>query len=496
MNKIMKSQSSLRVSILVGPIAALLALTAPATFADTISTSVDLRLLSVDPDVNDPGYLSLYNDGGGNVQRTFLNFNLSSYSGKSVTTDGTLTLVALNFGDFLTGASLGTANSAWTQAGITWNNQPGLTAIASATNPSGNFANASNVTWTIPWYMVEKLATTGSGYNNGLGITSGVGSTLHFQSTGGGGTPSLTFSAATAASSTWSGGNGNWTDTANWAGSTVAEGIDQAATINGGTAVNITMDANRSVGALSFSGADHTISSGSGKLALNVTSGAPTVTVEAGRIATIGATVVGIDGLTKAGNGTLTLASANTYTGATTVNGGTLKVSYNAGGNGGVGTLGVGSSITVNSGATLLGSAFNALGYQTTHSGDLLTINKGGALTVDAGIVLSMPYALNVVGGTIASVDGGDPSFGTIYYGSTMGTFTSHGDGTAATISAQNFNLQGAQFNVVQGGGAVDLNVTGNLIGGGGLVKNGNGVMTLSPARTPTPARLRSTAAR
>ena len=249
--------------ILAGSIAAVITLTAPSASADTLNATVDLRVLSGNSG-NDTTALSLYNDGG-NVQRTFLNFDLSSYSGNSITSDATLTLVAGIYGNSLTGVSLGTANSAWTQAEINWFNQPSLTAIPGATNPSGTFGSG-NVTWTIPWYMLEKMATAGSGYNNGLGITSGVGSTQHFQSTASGGpAPTLTFSAVTAASSTLTGTTGNWTNTANWAGSTVTEGINQTATINGGTAVNVTLDANRSVGSLSFSGADHTISSGAGQ---------------------------------------------------------------------------------------------------------------------------------------------------------------------------------------------------------------------------------------
>ena len=255
----------------------------------------------------------------------FLIFNLSSYGGKSVTSDATMTLTAGIYGNILTGVSLGTANSAWTQAGITWNNQPGLTPIAGATNPSGTFGSGP-VTWTIPWYMVEKLATTGSGYNNGLGITSGVGSDQHFLSTASGGAPTLTFSSTIAANGTWTGGNGNWTDSADWAGTTVAKGINQTATFNGGTAVDVAMDANFSVGSLSFSGANHTISSGSGMLALNVTTGSPTITVETGRAAAIGATLVGIDGLTKIGPGTLTLTGANTYGGSTMISGGILQI--------------------------------------------------------------------------------------------------------------------------------------------------------------------------
>jgi autotransporter-associated beta strand protein len=197
----------------------------------------------------------------------------------------------------------------------------------------------------------------------------------------------------------------------------------------------------------------------------------------------IGSLLSGSGSLVKSGTGSLNLSAANSYTGTTTINGGTLKVTFPGGNNGGVGTFGVGSSITVNSGGTLLGSGVNVLGHSSTHAGDLLTVNVGGVLLVDAGSVLSMPYALNIVGGTIASVDAGDPSLGNIYYASTQGTFTSSGDGTPATISVQKFNLIGAQFNVVRGSGAVDLNVTGNLFNNV-LTKNGNGIMTLTGSNT------------
>jgi len=369
----MKSQSN---PFLRRSLAALLTLAAPPAFADTVSSSADVRVISFDPNGNDPGALSLYNESSGtNTQRTFLNFNLSSYSGNSITTDATMTLTAGIFGNFLTGVSLGTANSAWTQAGITWSNQPGLTPIAGATNPNGTFGSGP-VTWTIPWYMVEKMATTGSGYNHGLGITSGVGSTQHFQSTGSGGpAPTLSFSAAAGASGTWTGGDGNWTDPANWAGGTVAEGIGQAATIDGGTAVNITMDANRSVGSLSFSGGDHTLSSG--KLALNGTSGSPTISVEAARTATIGATVVGIDGLTKSGDGHLTLTGANTYTGNTTISAGTLQI-----GNGGsTGSL---ASGTVLNNANLVYSRDASSTVSLLSGGN---ISGSGTLSATAGVI-------------------------------------------------------------------------------------------------------------
>ena len=500
MNSTMKNKSTLRTTalhrlsktarVLASCIVAQLALAAPAAFADTISSSVALRIGSII--APDTGTLSLYNDGGGNVQRTFLNFNLGSYSGNSVTSDATMTLVAGIFGNFLTGVSLGTANSVWTQAGITWNNQPSITAIADATNPSGTFGSG-NVTWTIPWYMLEKMATAGSGYNNGLGITSGAGSSQHFESNtsnGGQFPPTLTFSAATGASSTWNGGNGNWTDTANWAGSTVTQGINQAATINGGTAVNITMDANRSVGSLSFSGANHTISSGAGKLALNVTTGSPTISVETGRIATIGATVVGLDGLTKTSAGTLTLTGANTYTGATTLSAGTLSV-------GADNNLGAATNGITFSGGTLqvTGTALTSFG---SHA---VTFTSGASVGLDinnAANNFAVSQAITSGAGGLTKLGSGTLTLSgaNTYTGST----TVNGGGLTLTpggsiAAASNIQVNSGTLaissrtlanNMVLNGGAVMVQASEDNVGTGGTItlSGGNVIHTFTASGT------------
>ena len=465
--------------ILAGSIAALI--TAQSASAVTIGSSVDLRVLSGNPG-NDTTNLSLFNNGS-NIQRTFLQFSgLSSYSGNSITTDATLTLRAnAAYGSNLTGVSLGTADAAWNSGTINYANQPGLTAIAGATNPTNGSYGSVDVTWTIPWYMLEKMATTGSGYNNGLGITSGVGSNLHFNATGGGGpAPTLTFSAATGASSTLTGTSGNWTDTANWAGSTVAEGISQTATINGGTAVNITMDANRSVGALAFSGANHTISGGAGKLALNVTSGSPTISVETGRIATIAATLVGLDGLTKTDAGTLTLSGANTYTGANTLTAGVLSVATI--GNGGVasGNLGSASSAAGN-------LVFN--GGTLQYTGATATTNRN--FTINAGKTATFDITANnlTITGTTPATNGGLTKTGAgtltidsaqIYTGST----TVNGGGLTLTASgsiaaASNIQVDSGTLtvtsrtlanNVVLNGGVIMVQVSEDNTGTGGTI--------------------------
>jgi hypothetical protein len=138
-------------------------LTTPAAFADTITTAVDVRTVSGGGNQSTNANLSLYNVGS-NVQYTWLNFDLSAYSGQAITSDVTLTLKAQTFNGAypaLTGVTLGTANAAWTLAGITDANKPGTTTVAGVTNPSGTFTNGQSVTWTIPSYEVEKWATEG-----------------------------------------------------------------------------------------------------------------------------------------------------------------------------------------------------------------------------------------------------------------------------------------------------------------------------------------------
>jgi len=77
------------------------------------------------------------------------------------------------------------------------------------------------------------------------------------------------------------------------------------------------------------------------------TPAANTVTTDPGVTATIGVDLTGSNGMTKAGTGTLALGGANTYTGATNVDEGTLLVN---------GSLDLNSTVTVASGATLGGT--------------------------------------------------------------------------------------------------------------------------------------------
>jgi fibronectin-binding autotransporter adhesin len=107
-------------------------------------------------------------------------------------------------------------------------------------------------------------------------------------------------------------------------------------------------------------------------------------------VLTATAPINGSGALTKSGAGTLTLASSNSYTGATTVSGGTLLVN---------GSLDGGSTVTVASGATLGGTG-NISGTVVASGGSHVgaatattpgTLNVGG-LTLNPGALLDYEF--------------------------------------------------------------------------------------------------------
>jgi autotransporter-associated beta strand protein len=187
-------------------------------------------------------------------------------------------------------------------------------------------------------------------------------------------------------------------------------------------------------------------------------------------------TFTGINGiaggasLTKSGSGTLTIAMANSYSGGTTVNGGTLNLAYN---NGAGGTLYDG--LTINPGATVVCTVNNALGYGGNNWVRNITINGGDLLTsvtTDNGWGTTIGMTAGTMGTTVAN--------GYFAMGNSP-VFNINAASAPSVISANLTDREtgpGIVFNVARGSRAVDLSVTGNILNPGnsqGITINGNG---------------------
>jgi|GEM_PF-3212867 len=139
-----------------------------------------------------------------------------------------------------------------------------------------------------------------------------------------------------AADGTWNGSAGNWSSAGIWDGGAIATGADATAFFTAELTANrtVTVDTDRTIGNLTFTdGAtasnDLTIAGSTGNsLALDVTSGSPTISVtQSGRKLTVTSVVSGTAGLTKTGDGRLFLNNAaNTFSGPINLDVGSLQM--------------------------------------------------------------------------------------------------------------------------------------------------------------------------
>ena len=166
----------------------------------------------------------------------------------------------------------------------------------------------------------------------------------------------LTVGSAATVSGTWSGsGGGSWGTAGDWQGSNIPGYVGDTATFGtgiGSTAATVTLDGARGLSGLTLSttgGGSYTLSRSGGDTAstlilanggspvpLSVTSGSQTIAVPVtlydkfnlstgtGARLTISGNMTGAAAVAVSGSGRLVLSGTNTYTGGTTVTGGTL----------------------------------------------------------------------------------------------------------------------------------------------------------------------------
>lgn len=172
---------------------------------------------------------------------------------------------------------------------------------------------------------------------------------------------------------------------------TALGGATSRLTINGGTIDNtsagdITLANNNPQtwnSDFTYTGGTRSLNLGTGAVTLGAT---PTVTVS-GNTLTVGGIISGAFGLTKAGAGILTLSGGNNYTGATTINAGTLKL-------GASGVITDTSALTVATGATL----------DLNGKGEAVASLAGGGTVTNNGAINSLEVCGNNTSTTFSGI--------------------------------------------------------------------------------------------
>lgn len=185
----------------------------------------------------------------------------------------------------------------------------------------------------------------------------------------------------------------------------------------------------------------------------SVSLGAQSLTLGGSTNSTFGGVIRGTGGITKRGNATVTLGGTNTYTGTTSVTGGTLAlgVSGQVGSSTGLALRNAGSTFDASASAAPL--AFASLEADT---GTQLVLGNGGLITGDS--------ANHSFDGTLSGV----------------GRLFKNGTGTLS-LSAPNTFTGGTTLNA----GTLSLGNSAAL-GSGGLTVNGNGALAANaPANAP-----------
>jgi len=278
------------------------------------------------------------------------------------------------------------------------------------------------------------------------------------------------------ANGTWTSlADGNWSDAANWASSTVATGYDATATFSAATGATVTLDTNRIIGKLAFSVSDYTIA-GTNTLSLQAAA-TPTISVASGRSATIATGLAGVLGLEKTGTGTLVLSGVKSYTGGTTVTAGTLELSSATSDQ-----AAVNGTLTLINGATLKlsGADFTGLGRVGSTVSSLEVDGSTVENTINSFVTGA---SVNLTAGTLTG--------GTYHVISTG--FNSIDSATTSTISSnllirKDYGSSDLSFDVGDGTAATDLLVSGNIgsVFIAGVNKFGTGKLVLSGTNTYT----------
>ncbi|MEO6437186.1 MAG: autotransporter-associated beta strand repeat-containing protein, partial [Tepidisphaeraceae bacterium] len=245
---------------------------------------------------------------------------------------------------------------------------------------------------------------------------------------------------------TWDAINTFWNVQADGAGAVGAWAAGDTAVFSAGTtatgAFQVDVSGTQSVGGLSFE--EGTVTLAGGTLDLVPTATADVATGVTGIVNSI---ISGVDGLTKTGDGTLTLGGVNTFTGTVNVNGGVLSIGANA-------ALGnAANSISLNN-STL--QITGPIGVSATPNTRNIALTTNGTIRSTAG---NATFHTGVISGSGTLTKSGAVSFVL----GTANTYTGNTIITEGTLVSVGINSLGATTNsVILNGGTLRLSANYN----------------------------------
>lgn len=281
----------------------------------------------------------------------------------------------------------------------------------------------------------------------------------------------------------------------------------------GGTAATVTLGTPTTVNGLSFDVDGYTLTGST----LTLAGTTPGIGVTTGN-ATVSSVVAGTSGFTKTGAGMLTLSGQNTFSGTTTINGGSLKLAMGEQ----YGSSRVGSAVEINSSGILLLNTNFGTGFTTNGPADI-TINAGGSLNKNGYATYIKNLTMNgtgtVIGGgslqlcsnlAATSTAAGAPSISSLNlvggsytsFGNAHTIDVTHGAGSTSTIDLTIGGIgqitDGASPSMIKSGdGTLAITAASSYAGGttiraGTLIANAanalgtSGTVTLNDASTGT----------